>query len=67
MPTSWAAYIARFRRDAIHGVSTTGNAARNGFGIGLANLRRRYLLLADLDIIIENEPDVFVVKLPVIE
>jgi len=54
------------RRDAAHGVSTMGEAG-NGFGIGLANLRRRYLLLADQDIIIENEPDVFVVKLPLIK
>ena len=55
------------RSDAMNRVSTSEHACSDGFGIGLANLQKRYHLLANQEIIIENKPDVFVVKLPIIK
>ncbi|MBN1480405.1 hypothetical protein JXA70_09050 [candidate division KSB1 bacterium] len=55
------------RRDAMNRVATSEHAGNDGFGIGLANLQKRYHLLANQEIIIENKPDVFVVKLPIIK
>lgn len=42
------------------------NAAQNSTGIGLNNVRQRYQLLFDKEIIIEKNADSFTIKLPII-